>query len=247
MSHIVSERQGAVLVLRLARADKKNALTLAMYEDLNKGLAEAASNGEINAALIIGAPGCFTAGNDIADFVANPPTSTDTPVFRFLEALVNFPKPLLAAVDGPAVGIGTTMLLHCDHVLATPNAKFRMPFVALGLVPEGGSSVLLAERVGQAKANEWLLLGDAFQGEEAYRTGLINELVTAESLEEHAISRAQAYASRPAGAIQASKQLIREPRRAELLATIRREGAEFMARLGSEEAMRALTGFLFKA
>ncbi len=246
MSHIVSERQGSVLVVRFARPEKKNALTLAMYTLLSDALSEAAADDTVHAALILGTPGCFTAGNDIADFMANPPTSTDTPVFRFLEALVSFPKPILAAVDGAAVGIGTTMLLHCDHVIATPTAKFRMPFVPLGVVPEGGSSVLLAERVGQAKANEWLLLGDAFSGEAAHGAGLVNELCEVADLEAHALARASAYASKPTGAMRAAKELIRGPKREALRAVMRAEGEAFMARLTSEEAMTAMMSFMMK-
>ena len=246
MSHISCAREGAVSIIRLARPEKKNALTVAMYQGLVAALSDAAADDSVHAALISGAPGCFTAGNDIGDFMANPPENTDTPVFRFLEALATFPKPLLAAVDGAAVGIGTTLLLHCDHVLATPGSKFRMPFVALGVVPEGGSSVLLAERVGPAKANEWLLLGRPFSGEEALSAGLINELVDSDLLETTALARAAAYAAQPPGAMRAAKELLRGPGRPELLATMRREGEAFLQRLATEEAIGAMMGFLSK-
>ncbi len=246
MSHVVVENEGAVRTLRLARPEKKNALTIAMYEALVAGLDAADAEDSVNVLRIIGSPGVFTAGNDIFDFMQRPPTGEDSAVFRVLLALLGFSKPIVAAVDGPAVGLGTTMLLHCDLVLATHAAKFRMPFVPLGLVPEGASSLLLPRTVGMQKASEWLMLGDVFDAAEAHRAGLVNRLVEPAALEADSMKLATDLAARPKEAVKLTKKLMRDPLREATLATLKREGAIFIQRLQSPEAMAAFMAFAQK-
>ena len=246
MSHVVTENEGAVRTIRLARPEKKNALTVAMYEAMITALAEADAADSVNVLRVIGSPGVFTAGNDIFDFMQKPPTGEDSAVFRVLLGLLGFRKPILAAVDGPAVGLGTTMLLHCDLVVATKTAKFRMPFVPLGLVPEGASSLLLPRQVGMQRASEWLMLGDAFGVEDAHRAGLVNRVVEPEALEVESMKLATELASRPKEAVRLTKKLLRDPLRETTLATFKREGAIFVERLKSPEAMAAFMAFAQK-
>lgn len=246
MSHVVTENEGAVRTLRIARPEKKNALTIAMYEQMIEVLSAADQDDSVNVLRIIGSPGVFTAGNDIFDFMQRPPTGEDSAVFRVLLGLVGFAKPIIAAVDGPAVGLGTTMLLHCDLVVATTAAKFRMPFVPLGLVPEGASSLLLPRGVGMQRASEWLMLGDAFSAEDAYRAGLVNRLVEPSALEAESMKLATELAARPKEAVRLTKKLIRDPLRESTLATLKREGALFVQRLQSPEAMAAFMAFAQK-
>jgi enoyl-CoA hydratase/carnithine racemase len=246
MSNIQTEHREGVLVLRIARPEKKNALTAAMYASLTSGLDEARDSGDIRAVVLAGGPGMFTAGNDVMDFMQAPPSSEDSAVFRFLTTLVEFPKPIVAAVDGVAVGIGTSLLLHCDIVVATARARFSLPFTKLALVPEAASSLLLPLAVGYHRAAEWLLLGEPFDGAEAYRTGLVNRLVEPDDLEPTAFALAESLASLPPEAVQATKRLLRDPLREQTLAVMRREAATFLERLKSREARRAFAAFLSK-
>ncbi len=246
MAHVVTENEGAVRTLRITRPEKKNALTIAMYESIVEVLSGADSDDAVNVLRIIGSPGVFTAGNDIFDFMQRPPTGEDSAVFRVLLGLLGFSKPIVAAVDGPAVGLGTTMLIHCDLVVATTAAKFRMPFVPLGLVPEGASSLLLPRGVGMQRASEWLLLGDAFGAEEAHRAGLVNRVVEPAALEAESMKLATELASRPKEAVRLTKKLLRDPLRESTLATLKREGAIFIERLQSPEAMQAFMAFAQK-
>jgi len=176
-------RDGAVLVVTLARPEKKNALTGAMYEALIVAFAQASEEAEVGALLIEGSGGVFSAGNDIGDFLAyaTAPGSamSDAPVTRFIYALARFAKPLVAAIDGQAVGLGATLCFHCDLVYASPNARFHMPFIDLGLVPEAASSLLAPQRFGRARASEYLLLGEPFDAEAARAGGLVNAVVAA--------------------------------------------------------------------
>lgn len=246
MSHIQTSREGAVAVLRFARPEKKNALTAQMYEDLVAAFEAAAADPEVRVLLLGGTEGVFTAGNDLMDFVSNPPGGPDSPVFRFLLCASRFPKPVVAVVDGPAVGLGTTVLLHCDLVVASTRARFVMPFVPLGIVPEFASSLLLPMRVGWQRASEWLLLGEAFDAEAAQRAGLVNRVVAPEELEATGLALAQAVAARPPEAVRLSKQLMKAPIQAELDAALAREGEIFVERLRSEETIQAMTTFLMK-
>lgn len=243
MSHITVDTTDAIRVIRFARPEKKNALTVAMYTALHEALAAAADAAEVRVVVLAGAPGVFTAGNDLADFLQHPPTGEDSAVFQFLHALVEFPKPVVVAVDGPAIGIGTTLLLHCDLIVATARAKFALPFARLALVPEAGSSFLLPLIAGYHRAAEWLLLGEPFSGEEAHRAGLVNRLVAPEALEETALGLARALAALPPEAVQLSKRLLRDPLHDATMATIRREAAVFVQRLQSAEARQAFEAF----
>jgi enoyl-CoA hydratase/carnithine racemase len=243
---VVTETKGPVLVLRLARPEKKNALTAEMYDGLTAGLRSAARDAGVRAVVLIGAPGVFTAGNDLGDFLQHPPSGEESPVFRFLSVITTFEKPIVAAVDGPAVGIGTTMLLHCDLVVAATGARFQLPFVKLGLVPEAASSYLLPRLAGMQRASEWLLLGEPFSAADAHAAGLVNRVVAPEALESTALAFADALAARPPEAVRLSKQLIRAPRAAESAAVMEKESALFTQRLVSDEAREAFMAFLAK-
>jgi len=244
---IVLEREGSLLTLRLNRADKKNALTRAMYGQLGQALREADADAGINAVLIRGSSECFTSGNDIADFLEEPPSDLDSPVFVFMRSLLDCRKPVIAAVAGPAVGIGTTLLLHCDLVYVSADARLRMPFVNLGLCPEFGSSLLLPRLVGHATAARLLLLGEGFSGEQAAAWGLATEaLPNAEQVLAKAREVALSF-DRPApAAVQVSKALMKAPDREQLRQVIEAEAALFVERLRSPEAIAALSGFINK-
>jgi enoyl-CoA hydratase/carnithine racemase len=244
MGHVTIETEGAVRVVRMTRPEKKNALTVAMYDAITAALQDAERDPAIRATLIEGMPGIFTAGNDLGDFLENPPTGEDSAVFRLLLVLADLEKPLLAAVDGPAVGLGTTMLLHCDMVVASTRARFQMPFVTLGLVPEGASSVILPVLAGMQRATQWLMLGESIDVDTAHRVGLVNQVVAPEAVGEAARKLAQAVASRPPEAIRLTKQLLRGPLREQVKAALKREGALFMERLTSNEAVEAFTAFM---
>jgi len=241
---ILLQRERGLLSLRLNRPDKKNALTRAMYSRLAEALQQADSDPDINAVLISGSAECFTAGNDIADFLQQPPSDLDSPVFHFMLNLLECRKPVIAAVAGAAVGIGTTMLLHCDLVYVSHDARLRMPFVNLGLCPEFGSSLILPRLLGQARAAELLMLGEGFSGEQAAAWGIATEALDSG---EAALSKARETALRfdelPADAVRISKQLMRAPDRQLLRKVIEEEGAMFTQRLHSPEALAALSGF----
>ncbi|MFP2932067.1 enoyl-CoA hydratase [Pyxidicoccus sp. 3LG] len=241
---LLTKLESGVLTLTFNRPEKKNAFTHAMYEAATNALRQAEGNADVRVVLLTGAGGVFTAGNDIGDFMEHPPSGEDSAVFRFLKALADAPKPVLAAVDGPAVGIGTTMLLHCDYVVASERTRFNMPFVQLGLCAEGASSLLLPRMAGMALASELLLFGEPFDAATALRAGLINKVVPEAKLLEVATERATTLASRPAEAVRVTKRLIREPLRAEVHATFAREGAEFIQRLQSTEAQEAFMAFM---
>ena len=246
MSNIQVSRDDTVYVVKFDRPEKKNALTAQMYEDLVAAFDEARDDATVRAVLLTGVGGVFTAGNDLMDFVSNPPSGPESPVFRFLLTASRFPKPLVAAVDGAAVGLGTTVLLHCDLVVASTRARFRMPFVPLGIVPEFASSLLLPLRVGWQRACEWLLLGDAFDAEAARAAGLVNRVVAPDETEPVARALAHALAARPPEAVRLSKQLMKAPLQADIDAALAREGEVFVARLRSEETINAMTAFLMK-
>ena len=244
---ILLEREGGLLTLRLNRPDKKNALTRAMYSQLADALQQADSDPGINAILITGSHTCFTAGNDIADFLQQPPRDLDSPVFQFMRNLLDCRKPVVAAVAGAAVGIGTTLLLHCDLVYVSRDARLRMPFVNLGLCPEFGSSLILPRLLGQAKAAELLLLGEGFSGEQAAAWGIATAALGDGAA---ALAKAREAALRfsqlAPEAVQVSKRLMKAPYREQLRQVIEEEGAQFTQRLRSPEAIAALSGFFAK-
>jgi enoyl-CoA hydratase/carnithine racemase len=241
--HVVVETQGPVQTIRLARPEKKNALTVAMYTRCVEALRVAHDDPSVRVVRLIGQPGVFTAGNDLADFL-QAPFDTNSPVLQLLRALVHADKPIVAAVDGPAVGIGTTLLLHCDLVVATERARFQMPFIKLGLVPEGGSSLLLPATAGLQRASEWLMLGDAFDAHAAREAGMVNRVVGADALEVESFALCERLAAQPAEALRLTKALLRAPQRAAVARVIDAEAEVFMERLRSPEAMAAFSAFL---
>ena len=243
-SNVAAERDGHVLRLTLDRPAKKNAITRAMYTALADALADAERDPAVRAVVLGGRGGAFTAGNDLGDFMMDPPTGPDSPTFRFLAAVSAFPKPLVAAVEGAAIGIGTTVLLHCDLAYAAPEALFKMPFVDLGLVPEAASSLLLPRLAGQARATELLMLGESFSAEVAREIGLVNEVVADPAA--RAVERARALAAKPPEAIRLTKALLRGETAEAVGATIAREGELFVGRLQSPEAEEAFTAFFEK-
>ncbi len=243
MTHLSVEKNGAVTTVRFTRPEKKNALDLAMYDAWAAAFEEAATDDAVRVVVLTGSAGIFTAGNDIGDFMRNPPTGETSPVFRVLTAVRAFPKPIVAAVDGPAIGIGTTILLHCDLIVATESARFQLPFVNLALVPEAASSVLLPAVVGMHRASEWLMLGEAFDARAALSAGLVNRVVTADALEATAQDLAARLAQKPKEALRLTKKLLRGPTSAQVEQTMRDESALFLERLASAEAMEAFMAF----
>jgi enoyl-CoA hydratase/carnithine racemase len=243
--HLLVEREEGLLTLRLNRLPKKNALTRAMYSGMAEVLDLADQDQGVRAVLITGGEDCFTSGNDVADFIQAPPSGLNTDVFRFMQALFEFGKPVVAAVSGPAVGIGTTLLLHCDLVYVSRDASLKMPFVNLGLCPEFGSSLILPRLLGHARAAELLLLGQGFTGEQAAAWGVANQ-----ALEDGAATLAKAremalrFQHLPPSAVADSKRLMRAPGREALRRVIEEEGALFGQRLRSPEAIEALTAFM---
>lgn len=243
--HIHLEREQGLLTLRMDRADKKNALTRAMYGALADALDAADEDRSVRAVLITGSETCFTSGNDVADFIQAPPSGLDSEVFRFMKALFDFSKPVVAAVCGPAVGIGTTLLLHCDLVYVARDAKLKMPFVNLGLCPEYGSSLILPRLLGHARAAELLLLGEPFTGEQAAAWGIANEaLADGAATLARAREMAQRFEQLAPSAVAVSKRLMREPGREELRRVIKEEGELFGQRLRTPEAIEALSAFM---
>lgn len=245
-SNIAAELTGAVLTIRFERPAKKNALTLGMYTRIVALLSEARQDRGVSAVVITGSGTAFTAGNDLADFLGSPPLDDSHPVLQFLTLLVDFEKPLIAAVNGIAIGVGATMLLHCDLVIAAVSARFAFPFVTLGIVPEAASSVILPRIAGVALASELLLLGETFDAGVAKDARIVSEVVRDADLAERAMSRAAAFAAKAPQALAAAKNLIRAPFRAELHAAIRREGDVFRERLVSAEAKEAITAVVEK-
>ncbi len=235
-----------VLRLEFNRPEKKNAINTAMYAALADALAAADTDDAVRVVLIHGQPGVFTSGNDLADFLADPPRDENSAVFRFLRAISHFGKPIVAAVGGPAIGIGTTLLLHCDLVYAASGTRFALPFVSLALVPEAASSFLLPRLAGWARASELLLLGEPFSAEKALEIGLVNEVVAPEVLLATAMATAGKLAQKPPGALRATKALMKDGLITQVEQAMGREGKVFAGRLKSAEAKEAFSAFLEK-
>lgn len=239
------DRDGQVLRATLARTEKKNALTGAMYQALTAALAQAGKDETIGAVLLRGKDGVFTGGNDIADFLAIGGSVEASPGTLFIRALAVFEKPLVAAVEGPAIGIGTTLCFHCDLVYAAPSARFQMPFVNLGLVPEAGSSLLAPQRFGYAKAAEAILLAESFDAAAARELGLVNAIVEPGELYAHALDKARALAAKPRDALLATRRLMRgDP--AVLKARMDEELRLFGEAVRSPQARAAFMAFMQK-
>jgi enoyl-CoA hydratase/carnithine racemase len=240
---LLVSRDGRVMRLTFNRPEKKNALDAAMYRALVEALAAAAQDRDVRAVVFEGAGGDFTAGNDLADFRDLFRLDAEFPALAFVRALALFEKPMVAAVAGDAIGVGATLLLHCDLVYAEPQARLRMPFVDLGVVPEAGASLLLPRRIGMARAAQYLLLAEPLSGEEAFRLGLVNALAPPETLGDVAMAAAQALAAKPAAALDAARRLMRgDP--AELVARIDAEAAFFAQALADPATQARLAAFL---
>lgn len=244
INDIETAREGSTLVIRFARPAKKNALTIAMYERLNEALAEAAADKTVRAVVFGSTSETFTAGNDLADFMGNPPTGEDSPVFRFIAGLASFEKPLLAAVDGKGIGLGLTMLLHCDFVYATERTSLVAPFVNLGLVPEAASSLLLPKLLGHARAAEVLLLGEPITAQQALSWGLVNAIVAPDQVMPRALETAKKLAELAPTAVKLTKALLKG--NGEVRARMKEEGAHFVAQLQSPEVAEAIGAFFEK-
>jgi enoyl-CoA hydratase/carnithine racemase len=241
-SEIVLRRGEGAVFIEINRPAKRNALTVAMYAAMADAMGEAEADESVRAVIFSGAGPSFCAGNDLADFVANPASGPDAPVFRFIRALADAKKVLIAAVQGRAIGIGTTMLLHCDFVLADPTAELQMPFVDLALVPEAGSSLLVPALMGQRRAAELLLLGERIGAEKAVALGLANRVVAPGEALAEATVLAGRLAAKPAQALLATKTLMKSPTPG-LHARIAEENAAFHAQLHTDEVRAIVAGF----
>jgi enoyl-CoA hydratase/carnithine racemase len=246
MSHIKTATANGVATIEIARPEKKNALTMAMYDAMAQAIVAARGDAAVRALLITGQPGVFTSGNDLEDFMQRPPSGPESPVFRFMDALSECDKPVVAAVTGAAIGIGTTMLLHCDFVYVSDEARLAMPFVSLGLVPEFGSSLLLPLLAGSAKAAEKLLLGDPFGPQEAVDCGIANAVLPAGEVVLHARRIAERFNALPPQAVRETKRLVRQSRSAAIAQARQAENETFGRLLRSPEAREAFTAFFEK-
>ena len=246
MSDILNHTEGGVCTLTFNRLDKKNSITSAMYASLAEALRQAQTDDAVRCVVFQGHETVFSAGNDIADFLNHPPSEPTAPVFLFLRALAEFPKPLLAAVCGPAVGIGTTMLMHCDLVYAGDNAAFAMPFVNLGLCPEAGSSLLAPQMMGHHRAAEALLLGEPFMAEAALEVGLVNRVLPPTETNAYAQQQARKLAAKPLSSLIETKRLLKGAQTPAVLERMQEEGGIFRRMLTEPAAKEAFGAFLQK-
>jgi enoyl-CoA hydratase/carnithine racemase len=246
MDEIITERSASVLRVQLNRPAKKNAMTSSMYVTLAEIFTDAAKNEQTRVVLWHGAGDSFCAGNDIEDFLKNPPGPGDSPQARLMNALVDFDKPIVAAVQGAAIGGGTTMLTHCDFVYAGESAKFRMPFIDLAVLPEFGSSCSIPAMMGHIRAAELILLGLPCDARRALELGFVNQVVSDQNLLATASETARKLAAKPAGALQASKRLMKRSFRGQIKAAMKAENEAFSAQVRSEDAREAFAAFLQK-
>jgi enoyl-CoA hydratase/carnithine racemase len=243
---IKSETRERVARIRFDRLEKKNAITAQMYGQLGSALAAADADPDVRAVLLSGTAECFTAGNDVADFLNAPRQPGGSPARALFDTLPNMKKPVVAAVGGPAIGIGTTLLLHCDLVYAAPNARFQLPFVPLGIVPEFGSTFLLPRLAGYQRAAELLLLGQPFTAQQAHEAGIVTAVVPQESLLAEAEKALTTLAGLPPESLRLTKRLLKARTADALAATIDEETRLFTERLSSPEAKEAMSAFLEK-
>lgn len=235
-----------VFHIEMARPEKKNALTAAMYRIMADALASAEADPAVRVILISGAGGNFTAGNDLADFLDKPPMDDSAPVFHFINGFANLQKPFVAAVEGVAVGVGTTMLLHCDLAYAGSGARFALPFANLGLTPEAASSLLLPLCIGHARAAEMLMLGEAFSAQVALDLGIVNAVLPDAQVLDHALERCRKLTTQPAASLRLTKQLMKRAQQAAIRETMSFEAEIFRQRLVSPEAREAFAAFFEK-
>jgi enoyl-CoA hydratase/carnithine racemase len=246
MTDILNHIDQGVMTLTFNRVDKKNSITSAMYAALADALEQAEHDAAVRVVVFQGHETIFSAGNDIADFLNNPPAGQDSPVFRFLRNIATFPKPVIAAVAGPAVGIGTTLLFHCDLVYAGDNAAFSMPFVNLGLCPEAASSLLVPQMMGYHRAAEALLMGEPFMAEAAQEVGLVNRVVPPLELNNFAQAQARKLAAKPITSLMETKRLMKGSQTAHIKAQMAEEGASFGRMLREPAAKEAFGAFMEK-
>jgi enoyl-CoA hydratase/carnithine racemase len=243
---ILTSKDHGILTIEFNRPEKKNAITSAMYQTMADAIKDAESDAAVRAIVILGKPEIFTAGNDLEDFMKNTAISGDRPVAQFMRGLSTCSKPVVAAVAGNAVGIGTTLLMHCDLVYAAENAKFSMPFTQLGLCPEFASSMLLPQAVGYPRAAEKLMLGEAFSAQEAYDMGLVSRVVPTADLREFAHGQAAKLAALPASSLRVTKRLMKGAQADAIQAQMQEENKHFATMLGANEAKEAFTAFFEK-
>ena len=246
MSDILVHAEAGVMTITLNRLERKNSITSAMYGAMGDAIAKAQDDASVRVVLIQGHETVFSAGNDIGDFLNKPPAGQDSPVFRFLRGIATFPKPLLAAACGPAVGIGTTMLFHCDLVYAGDNAAFSMPFVNLGLCPEAASSLLAPQMFGYHRAAEALLLGEPFMAEAALEVGLVNRVLPPTETNSVAQSIARKLAAKPLSSLIETKRLMKQGQQQRVLQQMDEEGASFGRMLREPAAREAFGAFMEK-
>jgi len=243
MSDILTDKKSGLLTITFNRPDRKNSVTAAMYEVLVRTLNEAANDAQIRVVVLSGNEESFSAGNDLGDFVTNPPNTADAPVWQFLRALSVFPKPVIAAVCGAAVGIGTTMLLHCDLVFVGDNAKFGLPFVSLGVCPEGASTLLLPKLIGYQRAARALLMGEPFDAQSALQMGLANQILPAAETLAFAQSEAAKLVTKPLSSVVEAKRLMKMSERAAIEAQMSEETAVFGRMITAGAAKEAIAAF----
>lgn len=246
MSNIISRKIGQCLEIEFDRSDKMNALNLNMYEHMLNLIREAEVDDDIHVVVFSGKAFCFTAGNDLADFIDPDILTANSPIIQVLKAISNFKKPLVAAVNGPAIGIGTTMLLHCDLVYAGESAVFQMPFTNIGLVPEFAATYLLPKHVGYLKASEWLLLGQKFGAHEALNAGLVNAVFDDENYLTIALQRARDLAKLPQHAVVATKSLLRAQSSDAMARAMDQEIELFSAMLQTQDTQNAIKSIIAK-
>jgi len=246
MSDILSHNDQGVLTLTFNRLARKNSITANMYAALADALAQARDDAGVRVVVVQGDESIFSAGNDIGDFLNAPPSTDDAPVFRFLRGIASFPKPIVAAVCGPAVGIGTTLLFHCDLVYAGDNAAFSMPFVNLGLCPEAASSLLVPQMFGYHRAAEALLLGEAFYAEAALEVGLVNRVLPPSEVNGYAQAAARKLAAKPLSALVETKRLLKQTQSEAVQQRMMEEAASFGRMLREPAAREAFGAFMEK-
>jgi enoyl-CoA hydratase/carnithine racemase len=240
---IQTEISNGLMTITINRPERKNAFTNAMYNALADAFRDATHSSGVKVVLIKGHESCFSAGNDLGDFLNAPPTHLDAPVFRFLRMISVFPKPIVAQVQGLAIGIGTTLLLHCDLVYAANTARFSLPFVKLGMCPEAASSLLLPMSAGYQKAAELLLLGDLFSALKAYDTGIVSDVLEPEALQAHVQAQVKKLLDLPLASLLTTKRLLKSANKSQVAQVMAEEGKLFMNMIPQAPAQEAFTAF----